>query len=146
MTPAPQNGRQIALNADFTELPRLAAWTEAALAELRPDDRTAYALQLCIEELVANVVLHGRRAAGPITITLRLEMAPLRLTIEDDAQGFDPTATTMPDAETVGGRGLLLVRRFCREWRYARRDGRNVLELVFSEGRGACPSSTPAGN
>jgi anti-sigma regulatory factor (Ser/Thr protein kinase) len=127
--------------ACIAELPRLSLWLESVLAALALDDRQAYALQLVAEEMVANVMLHGRAPAGEATgdptVELTLEPAPLRLIIEDDGAAFDPTsvaeAAPSPDLETaaIGGRGLMLVRRFSRGWRYSRTAGRNRVEILL---------------
>lgn len=122
--------------ASMTEMGRLAQWVEAALAVLALEERQAYALRLVAEEMVANVVLHGQ-PAGRVTLELALQAKPLRLTIEDDAAPFDPTASAEPPAATdiegasIGGRGLPLVRRFSRGWCYSRVGGRNRVEIVM---------------
>ncbi len=123
--------------ASMAELPRLALWLESVLAALALGDRQAYALQLVAEEMVANVILHGRKPVGEVMIDLAVEAMPLRLIIEDDAAPFDPTAMAEPAAPvdietaTIGGRGLPLVRRFSRGWRYSRIEERNRVEIMI---------------
>jgi serine/threonine-protein kinase RsbW len=129
----------IQLRADFDDLPRLAEWVRAQAAELGLEARQLYAIELCLEEVVANLVLHGQPSGpAPIAITVRLEAAPLRLTVEDDAIPFDPTAAvatgqplTLEDAHP-GGLGLALVRNFSTWREYARQAGRNRLVLGFA--------------
>lgn len=121
----------------MADMPRLAAWLEATVAMLALDDRQSYALQLVAEEMVANVVLHGRAGDAPATVDLAIEREPLRLVVEDNAAAFDPTAMPEPpvpadiDSASIGGRGLPLVRRFSRGWRYSRVDGRNRVEIMI---------------
>ena len=128
---------RLAMRARPDELPRMALWLEAALVELGLDERRAYALQLVAEELVGNVILHARPVADEVRIELLVEAAPLRFVIEDDAVGFDPTAAgpvaAVPDlgSAAIGGRGLLLVRRFSQGWRYNRTEGRNRVEVLL---------------
>lgn len=128
--------QSLTLTAELKELPRLAAWV-AALPGL--DARQIYAIQLCLEEVAMNLVLHGRQAAGdPVRFTVTLEMQPLRVTIEDDGAAFDPTQFTAqainPTLETAGagGRGLRLLAGFTRQRDYARLAGRNRLVLSFA--------------
>jgi serine/threonine-protein kinase RsbW len=96
--------------------------------------------EICLDELVSNVVLHGGRAAGPATLTISLtrEKEALLLTVEDDGQPFDPRQVPQPafprslqEAEP-GGRGIFLVRSFSDDLRYDRREGRNQVTVVFS--------------
>jgi anti-sigma regulatory factor (Ser/Thr protein kinase) len=106
------------------------------LEELALPARTAYALQLCIEEMVGNILLHGRREdGGAITIELEILTGPLRLVVRDDAAAFDPTAQPEPapaddiHSAEIGGRGLPLVRRFSAGMLYERAGALNRVEI-----------------
>ena len=121
------------LRAGMAELPRLTAWLDRQVAALGLSGRPEYALRLCVEELVANVLLH----AGATGLSLSLAAPPLTLTLEDDGAGFDPTRVAAPApanqlAEaSVGGRGLALARRYSGRWAYARAAGLNRLTVEF---------------
>lgn len=133
------------------ELPRaaeLAGFLDQAADTLALTPAQRNALQLCGEEVFANIAMHGTHA-GPVqvAITLEGEGAALRLVFEDNAPGFDPTMVSDPrpaaslDEMQVGGRGLLLVRRFSAAQRYTHAGGRNRLELRFSADQ-ALPSAS----
>ncbi|MBX9748591.1 MAG: ATP-binding protein [Roseococcus sp.] len=131
--------RSLQLQADLAEMPRLAGWLAEQAAELGVAGRQLYAIELCLEEVVANLALHAQPSGpGPIAVTVRLETAPLRLVVEDDAIPFDPTlATGAPAAQTleeagVGGLGLGLVQSFAASREYGRHAGRNRLLLGFA--------------
>ncbi|WP_431303840.1 ATP-binding protein [Sediminicoccus sp. BL-A-41-H5] len=131
--------RELHLRAELGEMPRLAAWVEAQAPGLGLGERQLYAIQLCLEEVVANLVLHARPAAGAgITVTVRIEEAPLRVTVEDDAEPFDQTAIApAAPAETLeaaqpGGLGLSLVAAFTTARDYRSESGRNSLMLRFA--------------
>jgi anti-sigma regulatory factor (Ser/Thr protein kinase) len=131
--------REVRLAADVAEMPRLAAWVESEAAALSLDARRLYAIQLCLEEVVANLVMHGRPALGDaIAITVRIEDAPLRVTVEDDAEPFDLTElapATLPDvleAVEPGGLGLGLVTSFSSSREYRSEGGLNRLVLGFA--------------
>jgi anti-sigma regulatory factor (Ser/Thr protein kinase) len=123
------------------ELPRAADLTlflDRCADTLGLDRARRNALQLCGEEVFANIAMHGTHA-GPVRvdITLEGEGAALCLVFEDDAPAFDPTRVGDPrpaaslDEMQVGGRGLLLVRRFSAAQHYRHAEGRNRLELRF---------------
>lgn len=131
--------RSLQLQADLAEMPRLTAWVAEQAAELALEARQLYAIELCLEEVVANLVLHAEPTGpAPIAVTVRLETAPLRLVVEDDAIPFDPTAAAAPPrAQTLqdvgaGGLGLTLVKSFSAWREYGREGGRNRLVLGFA--------------
>ena len=127
----------LSLRAELSEIPRLAAWVEQVAAGL--EARRLYAVQLCLEEVVANLALHARPAAGvEVSLTVTLETAPLRVTVDDDAIPFDPIQAASPapattlEAAVPGGLGLTLLRGFSTAQEYARVAGRNRLTLEFA--------------
>jgi anti-sigma regulatory factor (Ser/Thr protein kinase) len=130
------------LPADLARAADLARFLDQAADALALTPAQCNALQLCGEEVFANIAMHGAHA-GPVqvAITLESEGPRIRLVFEDDAPAFDPTQVPEPrhvktlDEMRVGGRGLLLVRRFSTTQAYARVAGRNRLELRFAEER-----------
>ncbi|HEV7458245.1 MAG TPA: ATP-binding protein [Roseococcus sp.] len=74
---------------------------------------------------------------GHSTVTLEGDAAHQRMVFTDTGPPFDPTQAPPPPPATdfdmldIGGRGLLLVRRFATTMAHARADGRNRLELTF---------------
>lgn len=128
---------RLSFRAQLEELPRLAAWVEGLPLGL--DAKRLYAVQLCLEEVVANLALHARPGSGPhVTVTVAIEAAPLRVIVEDDAIPFDsiarPVAPPLTQLETaeIGGLGLTLLRGFSATQDYARIGGRNRLTLGFA--------------
>ena len=130
--------QSITLNATFEELPKLSAWV-AAQAPLNA--RQTYAIQLCLEELGVNLVLHGRPQGGnAVRFTVTLETEPLCVTVEDDGVAFDPTdapaqaASPTLESVTAGGLGLNLINGFATQREYERIAGKNRSVLSFGEG------------
>ena len=98
-------------------------------------------IRLVIEELLANLVMHGRFAGAPPPMRLALAIQPdgIELVIEDAAAPFDPRtspapALSLPPAERpIGGLGLAMVRRSATIRAYdAAEDGWNRTRLWFS--------------
>ena len=105
--------------------------------------RTSAALTLIVEELFANSVQHGYRAAGqreaewPVWLTLGVTDDRIEAVYEDAAAAFNPFAKiTAPDysgpAETwrVGGLGVLLVTGHASDLDYERKSGRNRIRFT----------------
>lgn len=103
-----------------------------------PTQRLAQA-ELCLDELVSNIVRSGGDSGHEVTFTVSLQREPgaLLVTVEDDGREFDPRQTPPPffasslDAAPEGGRGVFLIRSIADELRYERQPGRNRVTLVF---------------
>ena len=129
------------LRGDFSELRRLAGWFEAKASPWLSAD-TSFAVQLCLEEAVANIIMHGGGAKDDrlqIAIALERNGGTLVARIEDSGKEFDPTqfppssvAKSLEEAK-VGDLGIHLMRSFASDMHYERRDGRNRLTLRFVE-------------
>ena len=101
------------------------------------DDKT-YALDLCLVELVTNIVDHAYRGKpGEIQLELDLGAEDAVLSILDRGPAFDPLSVPPPAIPTsvenaqIGGYGIHLVRSSASGCRYERRDGRNVFTAYF---------------
>jgi len=80
----------------------------------------AFAVNLCLEELITNTFIHGlRREPGHyIQIDLMVDDSELRVQLHDDAPPFDPfsrapvASLNMAASERpIGGLGIHLVKR-----------------------------------
>jgi anti-sigma regulatory factor (Ser/Thr protein kinase) len=91
--------------------------------------------RVCVAEVAANILEHGRaRPDGDdIAVTLRKAGLALDVDISDTGRAFDPTApldtTTTRDTTTVGGRGLRLLHAYATDMTYRRDGARNILSL-----------------
>jgi anti-sigma regulatory factor (Ser/Thr protein kinase) len=117
---------------------RIEAWLRAA-----GGDRTlCYRVRLVVEELAANLAMHGRfeGPAPPARIELRMAGQGAVLAFEDAAAPFDPRSGAEPprpslDGDAVGGLGLALVRKMAEITDYRRLpDGWNRTELLIRAG------------
>ena len=137
--------RRLVLGNHLAELNRLAVWIEGwAQESVSPD--VSLALQLCLEEAVANIIMYGAIDGGlEIAVELERRGQTLIARIEDNGRPFDPTqkppprlATTLKDAK-IGNLGIYLARSFASHMDYERRQGRNRLTLRFDEPQAASP-------
>src|SRR5258708_37722056 len=83
---------RLVLRNDLAELNRLARWIEEWAGQIVPPD-TSFALQLCLEETVANIIMHEMVAEDQSEIAIELERdgETLRALVEDCGRRFDPT-------------------------------------------------------
>jgi serine/threonine-protein kinase RsbW len=87
-----------------------------------------------VAELVANVVEHGRTAAGrPPRLVLSLAAAPGAVVadLEDDGIEVPPVPPAPGDPLAESGRGVALAAAAVDELSYARADGRNRWHVVL---------------
>jgi anti-sigma regulatory factor (Ser/Thr protein kinase) len=137
---------RLVLRNDVAELERLAGWIEGFTRQGTSPDMS-FAVQLCLEEAVANIIMYGAAKNDALVIAVELERncGTLVARIEDNGRQFDPTRAPPPapaaslDEAKVGDVGIHLMRSFASGMDYERRDGRNRLTLRFVEP--ATPSS-----
>jgi serine/threonine-protein kinase RsbW len=103
----------------------------------------SFAVQLCLEEAVANVIMYGGASDERLEIMVEVERngALLVARVVDNGREFDPTRVPAPstpislaDAK-VGDLGIHLMRSFASAMHYERRDGCNRLTLRFKQSR-----------
>lgn len=99
----------------------IAGWVEGA--GISP--AIGYRIALVAEELLANLVMHGRFAGEAPDARLMLERSDegVVLTIEDAAAPFDPREAPVPPLPTleddrIGGVGLPLIRKMASALEY----------------------------
>lgn len=136
---------RLVLAPTLPDTARLAPWLEAQAEAGAWPEAAAFAVNLCLDELVTNIAMHVGAAAGEIAIALEQDAEGITAQVEDRGPAFDPRAeeralpTSLEEAG-IGGLGLLLVRRFARAIDYERRDGTNRLTLRFDRaGAAASP-------
>ena len=125
------------LDTDLIE--KTGKWLQALGKEFNFSHTDLYRIELCLGELVTNVVSYSdpQYANQPVELHAVIEAQRAVLTLIDPAAPFDPLSRPPPPvAKTieeikVGGQGIHLALEFSDAFRYERRDDKNRLELVF---------------
>jgi serine/threonine-protein kinase RsbW len=137
----PQN--LLVLDSRLVELSRAQSWAEAITDRLGISENTRYAIRLCLEEALTNIVLHGYRnePGHPIIIHFKPSSDMLAFAIEDKAPAFNPVGTppSTGNSELVnlealkpGGNGIPLLRHFAESLVYERIPDGNRLTIGFT--------------
>ena len=100
-------------------------------------EAAVYRVNLELDELLTNYVVHRRPSDVPAKMVVRVRLVDRRLVlvVADTGPPFDPqTVDPLPDpagdaVETVGGAGLHLVRSYADRIHYSEVDGCNILRL-----------------
>jgi len=133
---------RLTLQSQLGELARVWPWIEALASEYSIPADTQFAIQLCLEEALSNIVRHGQ-SDQPITVDCARSAGNRELifTLEDHGAAFDPLAPsefekapapTSIDRLQVGGQGIRLMRRFAGSLAYQRLPGGNRLTIGFA--------------
>lgn len=138
--PAPSQISTLTIMSTILETRRLHTWLDETLAGLSASEQSGHTLRLCVEEAVMNTILHGYagQAPGPIEISLWTSPPRILARIVDRAPPFDPTEAELRppsaalQAGSLGGRGLILIRRYADPLQYEYVDGRNTVTMGFA--------------
>lgn len=136
---------QLVLKNDSFELERLAAAFDDFADRHEVSDRARFQLQLCLEEMVLNVINYGfdDDAEHEIHVDFEFQIDSRIITVNilDDGRRFDPlTEVPAPDVDakledrTVGGLGVHFVRTFMDGASYRHERGKNRLTLTKNVG------------
>lgn len=131
------NHLDIVIPAKPDEILKVTADIEEILVAQAFPDEAVLDVRLALEEVIVNIISHGYCGrAGSIAV--RCTASPLKAEIEisDSAPAFNPLSVPEPDImsgideRSVGGLGILLVRRVMDMVSYRHKNHRNVLTLV----------------
>lgn len=128
----------ITLENDRHEIGRAAAAIEAFGREhtIAGDDISA--VNLALDEILANIISHAYGDGAPHFIELRLasDAGAIHVVVEDGGRPFNPLAWPPPDLDVpierrpTGGLGLHIARSVVDSIEYRREGEKNVLTFV----------------
>jgi serine/threonine-protein kinase RsbW len=129
-----------AVDAVASELPVLIRFLQEFWSAEKLPAAQAPTFELALEEVFANIVMHGSRPDRIATVEVSLALAESRVTmmIEDDGPAFDPLKLPAPDVRAsladrpVGGLGVYLVQQVMDSVSYQRVGARNRLTMIRS--------------
>ena len=136
---------RLVLKNDSFELGRLRESFDEFADRHRIPDKARFDLQLCLEELVLNVINYGfddeEEHEVQVDFEVRADSRTMIVNIRDDGRKFDPLSEVPePDVEgnleerAVGGLGVHFVRQFMDGASYRHESGMNRLTLTKNVG------------
>lgn len=132
---------ELVIAADATQIRPASLWLAQAAERFGIPDEALNRLDLCLNEVLANTVTHGRpeAAAAPIHLRLRVQhqdgTGEATVTTSDAGPAFDMTAAAArPRPQTLaeaqpGGLGLVMIRSFADRLAYHHAHGHNHLSF-----------------
>ena len=125
---------------ELDSLSSIRAAVRGAAAAARLEVGRSYRLELAVDEIATNIVVHGyqeARRTGVIRVTIAVDDESIAVSLEDDAAPYDPTRQELPSPEDLaslpgdrhaGGLGVMLARGV-DQFRYERVGGENRTTL-----------------
>jgi anti-sigma regulatory factor (Ser/Thr protein kinase) len=143
---------QLVIQAKLEQLRDLEHWVERLAAEFLLPATLVHRIDLCLTELITNVISYGYPdgKGGAVRIRFWRQPEQIVIRIDDDGKPFDPTCYEPPglpsslDDAPSGGRGIRLVRHFSNELHHLAGAAGNQLTLVFRGAGTGTHSSAPA--
>lgn len=129
---------RLELTSALGDLGRVAPWVGELAAAYGFSEDLRFAMELCLEEALSNIVRHGYAGEAGHALTVdfvRVEGTAL-FVVEDSAPAFEPlqpkeAASADLNTMTPGGQGLRLLFRFASSVKYERLESGNRLTLGF---------------
>jgi serine/threonine-protein kinase RsbW len=134
---------RLLLRSQLSEVAQLPAWIESLVSRHGIPENVGFAMNLCLEEAVSNVIRHGYGADtdGPVIVRFTMPRQGFFVfLVEDDARHFNPLDVPAPDPSAkvgVGGRGIHFLRHFADELEYELTPTGNRLRIAFSTAQSA---------
>lgn len=135
----PSRFDELTIGTNGDDVRRASDWLSATCRQHEVPEELVERLVLCLNEVLANVIVHGGNTAISSPVKLMLEVSvdgghgKAGVTVSDAGVAFDPLSVpmrtlpkTLEDA-SLGGLGLVMIRR-CSDWLdYRNEQGRNRL-------------------
>jgi serine/threonine-protein kinase RsbW len=136
---------QLNLRSCMSALSQLLPWIERLASRHSISANTQFAINLCLEEVLSNIIRHGYSGEPDHSIAVHFT-SPRKdyfvFVVEDDARQFNPVAASelpplssegeMREDTLIGGQGLRLLRRFADALEYQATPTGNRLSMAFN--------------
>jgi serine/threonine-protein kinase RsbW len=134
-------GERLNLQSRMSELTRIHPWIERLASRHMISASTQFAMNLCLEEVLSNIIRHGY--SGKPDHSIAIHFASPRedyfvLVVEDEGPPFNPVDGPEPPAMSsldeiqIGGQGIRLLRRFADALEYQATPTGNRLSIGFT--------------
>ncbi len=132
--------QRLTVPGELASLKVIRDYIQAAAAKAGLNHKTTYHLSVAIDEVVANIIIHGYAETGlkgMLDVQVVVDEKNLIIIIEDTAVPFDPGQQKMPDDldaplqdRKIGGLGVYLTMNGVDDFRYEYVAGRNRNILI----------------
>ena len=134
-------GERLELRSRMSELAQIFPWIERLASRHAIPANTQFAMNLCLEEVLSNIIRHGYSGQAGHSIFVRFA-SPRKdyyiFSVEDEAPPFNPVeAPELPALNALddigeGGQGIRLLRQFADALEYQSTPTGNRLNIGFT--------------
>jgi serine/threonine-protein kinase RsbW len=128
------------LQSRLSDMARLSPWIQSLASRHAIPENVQFAIELCLEEVVSNVIRHGYAGNEDRLVNVRFTMprdSYFEFVVDDEAAPFNPLDS--PDLQPldplqetrIGGQGIRLVRDFADTLEYEAMPNGNRLRIGF---------------
>jgi serine/threonine-protein kinase RsbW len=148
---AAQNSWHRLFSGSMSQIPAAGSWIESIAADLDLPGPRVFAMQVCLEEIMSNIVQHGGAQsssrsyrpqtdqANPLVISITVSALADRviMTVEDNGRPFDVAQAPAKgidqplDQIQPGGMGIQLIKSFASSFKYRRTGKGNRVIVEF---------------
>jgi anti-sigma regulatory factor (Ser/Thr protein kinase) len=141
MTNRSESLDRLTLRSRLSDMAQLPPWIAGLASRYGIPSEVQFGIELCLEEVVSNVIRHGYGGAEDRSVVIRFVMPHdkyFEFVVEDEAPRFNPLdapdlkALNAEDDARVGGQGIRLLREFADAVEYEPMPSGNRLRIGFS--------------
>jgi serine/threonine-protein kinase RsbW len=134
------DGECLTLESKLSEIARVPPWIEELAARHGMPSQIQFAMDLCLEEILSNIIRHGYASEPNHALVIRHRInrdGSFTLIVEDQAPQFNPLLVSDPPVphslEDVsgGGHGIQLLKQFADAIEYERMSNGNRITVTF---------------
>jgi anti-sigma regulatory factor (Ser/Thr protein kinase) len=133
---------QLTVPGDLDSLKSIREYVVRAAESAGLDKKGTYRLNLAVDEVATNIILHAYQEAdlkGDVLVRKETDHKTLTVVLEDTGAEYDPSQINSPEDldqplenRDEGGLGLFLTTRNVDHFTYQRVDGRNIHTFVMN--------------
>jgi|SRR5579863_2893828 len=130
--------RKLSLTSSLADLAKVSPWVGEIAEAYGIPQEGRFAIELCLEEALSNVVRHGYRGepGHELTVDCLTADGKVLFVVEDDGPPFEPIRPGASEIQhlneiTPGGQGVRLLYHFAASVEYERLPRGNRLTLGF---------------
>lgn len=134
------DGECLTLESKLSEIARVPPWIEKLAARHGIPSRIRFAMDLCLEEILSNIVRHGYGSEPNHALVIRHRInreGSFTLVVEDQAPRFNPLLVSDPpvphslEEVSGGGHGIHLLKQFADAIDYEPMSNGNRITITF---------------
>ena len=134
-------GERLTMRSRMSELAQIPAWIESLASHYLIPGNTQFAINLCLEEVLTNVIRYGYSNEPDHSVVVQFSnprQGYFVLVVEDEAPLFNPLdAPESPPLSSleengIGGQGIRLLRQFADTIEHRPTPTGNRLSIAFS--------------